>query len=110
MGTPEADDPIEVSCAQSWPSLLQTQISRLPPRLDSNATFLPSGEYCWANSPLVDANILIGGPAFTCSRGNSHAPNTLSPAVSDGIGQTWRGARELVAKLSPLPVSITLSA
>jgi hypothetical protein len=64
VGTPEAEDPIVVSWAQPWPSLSQTQISRLPPRGDSNATFLPSGEYRLANSPLVDAYILSGGPPF----------------------------------------------
>ena len=36
---------------------------------DIQATFLPSGEYCWANSSLVDANILSGGSPFVCLSG-----------------------------------------
>src|SRR5450755_3362565 len=59
-GTPVACAPSEVSWTQLDPSLSQAQISRAPERSDSNAIFLPSGEYWGANSVRVDGINLVG--------------------------------------------------
>src|SRR5690348_6667603 len=44
----------EVNCTAFEPSLSHTQISRLPERVDTKATFVPSGENCGEESSRVE--------------------------------------------------------
>ena len=44
-GTLVAEEPSEVNCTAFEPSLSHFQISLMPERYDTNAMFLPSGEY-----------------------------------------------------------------
>src|SRR4051794_26218977 len=79
LGTPVNAAPSQVSWLQFPPSLSHTQISRLPPRSDSKATLFPSGEYCWANSFLVEAISLSGRPGFPSASGSCNRQMSLSP-------------------------------
>src|SRR6266699_351743 len=53
---------MDVSRMRFDPSLSHSQISKLPDLPDTNATFIPSGEYCGCASALVDAIKALEGP------------------------------------------------
>src|SRR5262245_50093926 len=59
-GVPTPGPPKLVNWTGVEPSLLQTQISELPDRLDEKTIFLPSGEYCGPDSICVEAIKQVG--------------------------------------------------
>src|SRR5215831_17411337 len=62
LGDPQYAPPIALNCSGLFPSLLETQISVVPLRSDTNAIFLPSGENCGLLSVRVEAITSTAGP------------------------------------------------
>ena len=88
LGVPVNSAFIDVSCRQFSPCLSQLHICRLPPREDSKAILLPSGEYRGAKSLRVEA---MSGVGFSTARPPSRSPKR----------QMLTGPREHTKKSQP---------
>src|SRR6516225_5649347 len=68
-GVPVTGPPNDVSCTGFEPSLLHTQISKLPERSDMKAIRFPSGENCSSVCTRGDEISSVGGPPGVSERG-----------------------------------------